>query len=499
MKLAVSRIVQSVRDTVNCRRLRWQSQRRGKAQARSCLANEKWLASFRDDTVPDLSDYADLFRYFVAGFVTYRSPLGAHADYIGMHSYNGPAMDRLEGFSRIAPLMAAWLHGGRPARIDLDGRTVDLVELLREGLLNGTDPASAEYWGEIRHWSQAIVEAADIALTIWLSRPLIWDAMSATQRTRIADWLGQVNHKRIPDNNWHLFIAQVNTVLAALGERHDAGELEQHYQRAKAFHCGGGWFRDGNRPDTPGFDYYNAWGFHYHLGWVARIAPDLDGAFIDSALRDFVTSYRYLVGPSGFPILGRSACYRMAAPAPLVMAQANHSDLVSPGQAKRALDATWQHFVQHDALAQGNVVQGYLSADPRLLENYSGPASCLWSLRSLIPAFAFPDDAPFWQAQPEPLPIEQSDYRIEIAAPGWTVVGNKDSLSIALTTGQSGSPELQAQRLSDCVKERLGCKPCRPANVAAKYRRARYDSVAPYGIAVKQSRQPHASLTVDKP
>ena len=128
---------------------------------------ETLLSSFLDDAPSSRQAYADLFRYFMTGFKAHRSHFGAHANYVGMGSYNGPAMDRLEGFSRIAPLAAAWLHGGRPPRIQLGGGDqFDLVAMLKEGILAGTDPASGEYWGDIKHWGQAIVEAEDIALVL---------------------------------------------------------------------------------------------------------------------------------------------------------------------------------------------------------------------------------------------------------------------------------------------------------------------------------------------
>lgn len=449
-------------------------------------AAEALLSEFAAAAAPTEDSYARLFEYFLTGFLTYRSRLGAHARYPGLGSYNGPAMDRLEGYSRIAPLLAAWLHGGRPRILRLvDGRFADLVELLGSGVLAGTDPAGREYWGDIRHWQQSVVEAADIALSLWLTRALFWDELGGTERARIVAWLNQVNNKRIPDNNWHLFVVQVNAVLAALGESHDAEEMRRHYQRAKAFYRGEGWFRDGEMKDTPGYDFYNAWGFHYHLQWLRRIDPGWDADFIDEAFAAFVSGYRYLIGPEGLPMMGRSACYRMAAPAPLVFAQEARPDLVSPGQARRALDATWQHFIRRGAVRGGNVTQGYHGRDPRLLENYSGPASCLWSLRSLVAAFALPDEHAFWRAAPQPLPVEISDYRIVIGPPQWTVVGEHSSGRISILTGAGDDPTLQDPALRDRVAEFFSGKPRRPKNIAAKYHRARYESSDPYGTGCR--------------
>lgn len=452
------------------------------AQARFPAAAESLLAGFRSDTPPSFQDYSDLFRYLMTGFVVRRSRLGAHADYAGMGSYNGPAMDRLEGYSRIAPLAAAWLHGGHAARIELgDGAMHDLPALLKSGVLAGTDPASREYWGDIRHWGQAIVEAADIALMLWLTRDTLWAALTADERSRIGRWLLQVNGKRIPDNNWHLFVVQVNSVLAALDQPHDGAGAAQHYQRAKAFYRGQGWFQDGVQGDTPGYDFYNAWGFHYHLQWISRIDPALDPAFIANALQEFVGSYRYFIGVQGFPLLGRSACYRMAAPAPLLFAQQARPSVVTPGVARRALDVVWQYFIRHGALRRGNVTQGYFNADARLLEDYSGPASCLWSLRSLVVAFALPADHAFWRAPAEPLPVEQGDFRIDVGPTGWTVSGNRASGEVAIETGRTGSPALVPLRLAERLFAPLHLKPRRPKNVQAKYHRARYASSAPLG------------------
>lgn len=480
----MARLIASLRESAHLSAgrlaLKWHARR---GEGRFSPRAEGLLSGLSGDDAPSSAAYADLFRYFIAGFAARRSPCGAHAAYAGMGSYNGPAMDRLEGFSRIAPLAAAWLSGGRTRNVKLPGgETLDLVGILRGGLLAGTDPCGTEYWGDIRHWGQAIVEAADIALALWLTRDQLWATLSAAQRAQIGRWLVQVHGKRIPDNNWHLFIVQVDRVLSSLGLPHDPKGCEGHYGRAKSFHRGQGWFRDGVREDTPGFDYYNAWGFHYHLQWIRRIDPAWDAEFIDQALREFLASYRHFIGPAGLPMLGRSSCYRMAAPAPLIQGVSVDGSGVSAGEARRALDVVWQYFVRRGAVKHGNVTQGYVNADARLLEDYSGPASCLWSLRSLVAAFAHADSHAFWQASPEPLPVERGDFRITIPATGWTVVGCQATATITIETGCVSSPALQGYPLADRLRGAFSRLPHRPKNTEAKYLRARYDSTSPYGL-----------------
>jgi hypothetical protein len=228
------------------------------------------------------------------------------------------------------------------------------------------------------------------------------------------------------------------------------------------------------------FDYYNAWGIHYQLFWLQQVSPEWDKEFIDKARSEFVSSYRYLITPNGFPILGRSVCYRMAAPVPLILDQAT-SSRVNPAEARRALDATWQHFIQRGGVKDGNITQGYCGSDARVLDRYSGPASCLWGLRSLIAALYLPRDAKFWRASSGKLAVEQNDFTIEIKSIGWTLHGDKKSGGVTIRRMQ-GSKEisLQAVTAKDRILSAISGKPNRPDNHAAKYERAVYSSQNPF-------------------
>ena len=228
-------------------------------------------------------------------------------------------------------------------------------------------PSHADYWGGITDRDQRIAEAADVALALWLSRATVWDQLDASQRLQIATWLLQVNGKQIADNNWHLFSAQVNVALQALGADHDAAAIERHLARTLEFYGGHGWFTDGQ--DGP-VDYYNAWGFYYHIGWIHRMNPGLLREIVDDALPVFAADLLHLLGPNGMPVFGRSVCYRMAVSAPLVFASTLHPESIAPAQARRALDLTWDFFLEHGALREGRVTQGYCgddAVDPRQL------------------------------------------------------------------------------------------------------------------------------------
>lgn len=439
------------------------------------------LAPFRADAAPDIAAYRSLFTYFVEGWTRHRSALGALATYPGWASWSGARSDALEGFARIFPLFGAWVSGGRSPIVELgDGSEIDLADVFYRGVLAGTDPASPEYWGGMRERDQRIVEAADVALSLWLFRDLVWVRLDNAERERVATWLRQVETRAVYDNNWHLFVVVVSAVLQQLGCGGMERAARKHYERIRRFHRDDGWFSDGE----PGkFDYYNAWSFHYSLYWLNRIDPDWDPGFSPRALAAFLDSYRYLVGPKGFPILGRSVCYRMAAPIPLVLGYDLAPNLVSAGQARRALDCTWQYFIRRGALRGGNVTQGYFQPDRRIVENYSGPASCLWSLRSLISAFQFPDAGPFWTSAPEPLPVEREDYRVSVASTGWTIIGRQSDQSITVEMPSPlppGEARLRPYRLVDRLLAMLLRTPQRPDNFGAKYGRTAYSSARPF-------------------
>lgn len=215
----------------------------------------------------DHERYTTLFTYLVSGLIEHRAADLSHVYYRGASSTHGAAIDAMEGFCRTLPMIGAWIRSGRPAVIQgPTGQPVDLLQVVRQGVLAGTDRKATGYWGDVEHGDQRIVEAADVALSLWLLRDHLWPILSSPEKDRIATWLGSVNGKQIPDNNWHVFPVLVNEVLASLGCESDRSLSLEHYRALRSFYLGNGWFSDG--PDGE-VDYYNAWGIHYALFGLA--------------------------------------------------------------------------------------------------------------------------------------------------------------------------------------------------------------------------------------
>jgi len=427
--------------------------------------------------------YAALFSYLVSGFLYYRASDCAHIYYPGASSIHGAAIDAMEGFCRILPMISAWISSGRPAVIrDFYGKQVDLVKVVKVGLLAGTNPESKGFWGYMCDRDQRIVEAADIALSVWLLRGHLWPQLSSPEREMIANWLRTANGKTIPDNNWHLFLVMVNEVLSALDFSGDKVSSLMHYARFKSFYQGNGWFSDG--PDGT-YDYYNAWGIHYALFWISLINPKLDPDFIDTSLNDFVRNYKYFFSTDGFPIIGRSICYRMAAPAPLVAAAIKEVDGISSGMARKAFDCIWKYFIQRGAVRHGAITQGYWQEDLTLLDNYSGPGSSLWSTRSLTLAFFSPPQSDFWTTPLEDLPIEQDNYNVLIPEINWEVRGFKPTGEVQIIKiNKTRFLAREPRELS--LRQRLLVSvfrlPCRLESMYARNELHAYSSLYPFFV-----------------
>ena len=445
-------------------------------------ASEAVITRFAIQVAPTRADYESLVGYLLEGFLTYSTPHHARARYPGLPAGGASqAEQEMEGFSRIAPLLAVWLKSSDTDLLRLpNGREVDVAAILRGAVSAGTDPRDREYWGEMQDRDQRIAEAADVALALWLAREDVWDKLDAPRRQQIAGWLRQVNGKAIADNNWHLFVAQVNVALQALGAGYDAGSIDQHLKRALEFYRGDGWFNDG--PAGP-VDYYNAWGFYYHIGWIHRMNPTLLGEVVANDLPAFAGDLLHLLGPHAMPIMGRSVCYRLAVSAPLTFASQLPPHSIPSAQARRALDVTWQFFLSHGAMKQGRVTQGYCGDDAAVLDNYSGAASCQWSLRSLVVSLDIPRDAAFWTEPAAPLPVEIADFDRRIAGGAYVAQGRAATLDVTLVNPQPLPPErtrLASYSFKDRVMSTLRGGSRRPANLDAKYGRATYDSREPF-------------------
>jgi len=356
--------------------------------------------------------------------------------------------------------------------------------MLRAGILGGVDPHSSQYWGDIQDQDQRIVEAADVARVLWLTRARLWDELNSGQKQMIRAWLLAATRMQTPPNNWMLFPVVISVILARMDPEGTSQELRQRalttFRSYRQYYLDYGWFYD--RPH--GVDFYNTWGISYDLFWIHAVDPDFEPQFIVTALQKSAQLTQYLVSPKGIPIMGRSICYRTAVPVPLIAATLLDSGQLPVGRAVRGLDVVWRYFVANGSLRDGALTQGYFKADPRLLDPYSGTGSCQWGLRSLVLAFMHPAGDRFWSASEEPLPVEESDYRLELSKLGWIVEGHRDRGEIVITIPRNPVEVNTIDEYSWMmrVQETLLRRPRRPTNSEIKYDSRHYSSASPFPL-----------------
>ncbi|MBW1641151.1 DUF2264 domain-containing protein [Microbacterium resistens] len=362
--------------------------------------------------------WLDAADRLLGALAPFRLDSGAGIRLPGRPSWSGARSDLLEGYARSFLLLAFRVAGAGGADPD------DLLPRYREGLIAGTDPDHEDRWIPIVDRGQALVEAASIALGLHLTRPWLWDTLSATERRRVAEWMAPSAHVATADNNWVLFPVVIQEFLAGTGFPADPDVIRGGFARIDGWYEGDGWYRDG---DGQNFDYYNAWAMHlYPLLWTRMAAERVPSLATEvrerseERLAAFLPAHVRFFGADGTPVFqGRSLSYRFAALAPLWLGELHGVSPLSPGQTRRLTSRVLRRFVDGGALDDAGVLaSGWLGAFPPMIQEYSGPASPYWASKGFV-GLLLPADSPVWSAPGEASPVERSDAERILAGPGW--------------------------------------------------------------------------------
>lgn len=417
---------------------------------------------FNDENYDLQTGVNHLTNYFLDSFLAYSDHTFSKVYYPGIPSEQGVESDAIESAARIYPLLASYLR----ANISNGGhsRYQQIKNALHQGFLNATNINSKGYWGELSDYRQTICETADLSLSLWLTKEIIWQNYSAQEKQQIIQWLKQINHVQTVDNNWHLFVLLTQLVIKNLsGEDYICYE---RYQRITEFYVGEGWFRDGAKGN---FDYYNSWGFHYGLFWLDQIDPTFDRTFIHQAATQFSTKFKLLFTPKGFAFFGRSIMYRLAAPCALISQMIQQQQ--ANGEVKRIVATLLRFFILHGSIQHGTLTQGLFTQDRRLVDSYSGSGSALWSLRSIILLLYGAEAINFWQTEEQPLQIEKNDFTVEIEAINLKIIGHQQTQEVIALFKQNQYPDypftqaaLQSQPRWQIYLEKFVGRAIRPKN-----------------------------------
>ena len=353
------------------------------------------------------------------------------------------SVDGLEAFARIAVAWGAWLRNqANPETLQFQGHEINLAALLKQGLLDGTNPESPDtYWGDIEDMDQRIVENSNIAMALWLSHERVFDRMTESERAQVIAWLSQVDGKETWPDNWIFFPALSLAVRRKLGYPFSESDLDARLEQMAKFYRGDGWYADGAGNE---FDLYNAWmfGCHYLMwAWMdGDRRPDHRQLVLERA-QIFLDQFPYFFGANGsYVAWGRSLVGRFAA---TIIFQLGHLLKITsppqPGLYRRIVSGCLRYFVDHEFIDPvGHFArQGFHGDFPQAGESYMAPGSPLSACHALF-ALTFDADDPFWKEQEVPLPVEREDFDLAFSTPGFALSGRRATGQVILLNSRSG-------------------------------------------------------------
>ena len=129
----------------------------------------------------------------------------------------------MEGYARVlwglGPLFASKNQALSPAVLS---EIASWKKLVRCGLVNGTDPAHEEYWGEIGDYDQRMVEMTAIVNALLLSPDTLWEPLTSAQGRRL---LEKPNMIAVHEKSGH-------TLLYPAGQHaYNFGNVQAKYQK----------------------------------------------------------------------------------------------------------------------------------------------------------------------------------------------------------------------------------------------------------------------------
>jgi hypothetical protein len=345
-----------------------------------------------------------------------------------------------DSVSRMLPALAAWVAGGRqPGRFQIDGKPVELLEVLSRTFVNAFDPASSDYWeaSPAERQNQRQVESGIVAWSLWLLRDRLLPRLSSAQRANIQAWLVSCTRVPVRRNNWAWFTAVNHAVRLALSERWkefsgDAAWMIEDLKVLEAMAApGDGWYTDSLAKPT--YDYYNFWVFASHFLYWNRVIgsryPEWAARF-RQRLRLFLEKAPYFFGGNGSHVLfGRSLIYRWAVLTPLVLAYEQKLWPHSPGLLRRIVRRNLEFLWSLGAFdRERGKLRETFSRDgtPDIHETYIDNGHPYWGMQAFA-FFLIPKQDPFWTAPEEPLPVQRDDFRVPFQGTRMLLVGTKRS------------------------------------------------------------------------
>jgi hypothetical protein len=359
----------------------------------------------------------------------YSSPQGAMTRLPGRVTVDGVRRECMETVCRSFLLAAPRIAGTD------DAATEQHLEWYVRALLAGTAPGGTESWPTgvacrtpLSGVTNSMVEAANVAFGLHLTREKLWDRLTRAEQRQLASWL--LHHARLEawQSNWQLFPAMAEGFLRSVGEDVSGTNGARNVGRVESWYLGDGWYTDG--PEHA-IDYYNAWAIHPYLwAWYrmtdAQSTPE--GARHLERLAEFAASFARFIAPDGSLLhIGRSLTYRTAALAALWCAELSGVNPLTPGATRRLASGVLARFTEKGVGVDCPLSLGWYSPFEPMCQDYSGFGSPYLAGIGFL-GLALPADADVWTAREEPQPTETTTFTDGMPSAGWILAAPGDGV-----------------------------------------------------------------------
>lgn len=349
------------------------------------------------ETIKTRQDMANSMLKILEPLKQYYSPKKAWLKLGDTSAHYPDSAAWMEGFSRpLWGLGSYWAGGSSDAEWE---------SIYHQGIVSGTDPECEEYWGDCVPYDQKLVEMAALAYTILWAEDKILGPMSEKEKANLFAWLSRINENPCYSCNWKFFHVLVNVALKKAGAPYDAKGMEESLQFLEDCYVGDGWYLDGI--DGPA-DYYVPFGMHFYGIIYAMFMRDVDGErcerFIQRAM-EFGKDYAYWFAEdgSGLPY-GRSLTYRFGQAAFFSACVMAHIEPIPLGEMKGIILRHLEYWMEQPIFDHAGVLTiGYCYPNLTMAESYNAPGSPYWGMK-LFACLTLPEDDPFWNVEPLPLP-----------------------------------------------------------------------------------------------
>lgn len=301
------------------------------------------------------------------------------------------------------------------------GESSDFAKIYLKGLESGSNPANDEYWGDCSDYDQRFVEMAAIAFGILNAPDKIWNPLSDMAKQNLAAWLNEINHHTLPECNWIFFMVLVNLALDSVGMPCDLDNLERGLDKLDSYYVGDGWSIDGNNNHI---DYYNPWAMQYYAllysVFAAKKDPERAKRYRERASLFGKQFVKWFDANGAALPFGRSLTYRFAQCAFWSACIFAGIEPIPMEQMKGIICRNIEWWKSQKMLGRdGCLTVGYCYPNLIMSENYNGPGSPYWALKTFL-LLALPDNHKFWkcnaadlQYKEEIIPLKHADMLMQ--------------------------------------------------------------------------------------